>query len=325
MSSSHAEALWYVGPMLAEARAETLAEPAADESRLAMLASALSRGTERLIASGLVPQDEYQRMRCPHQGGSFPFPVKYGYCAVARVEAGPAELIGRRVFVLHPHQERFNAKTAMLNPIPDAIPTPRAVLAANMETALNAIWDSAMSAADRVTIVGGGLVGLLVTSLAAGFPGAEVTLVDTNPEREAFATRFGARFALPHAAPRQQDVVFHTSAHPAGLRTAIEAAAANARVVELSWYGDKPVSVPLGGHFHAGRVQLLSSQVGTVSPGHAARGWNYSSRLQAALRLLADERLDALLTETLPFSQLPSAIPRLLAADAAGLVTVVTY
>ncbi|PPD16581.1 MAG: dehydrogenase [Methylobacterium sp.] len=323
--SAPARALWYVGPMQAELREERVEPPLADESRLVMLASALSRGTERLIASGLVPEGERERMRCPHQAGDFPFPVKYGYCAVARVEEGPEAFAGQRVFVLHPHQDVFNAKTAMLNPIPKDIPTPRATLAANMETALNAIWDSGMSAADRVTVVGGGLVGLLVTYIAARFPGAEVTLVDVNPARAEIATLFGARFALPPDAPKHQDVVFHTSASQPGLATAIAASAANGTVIELSWYGEKPLMVPLGGHFHAGRVKLVSSQVGTVSPGHAARGWTYSSRLQAALRLLRDERLDALLTETLPFPALPDAIPRLLAADAKGLVTVVSY
>ncbi|MCA3629290.1 MAG: zinc-binding alcohol dehydrogenase [Methylobacterium sp.] len=324
-SSTAARALWYVGPMQAELREERVEPPLADESRLVMLASALSRGTERLIASGLVPEGERERMRCPHQAGDFPFPVKYGYCAVARVEEGPAELVGKRVFVLHPHQDAFNAKTAMLQLIPDDVPTPRATLAANMETALNAIWDSGMSAADRVTIVGGGLVGVLVTCLAARFPGAEVTLVDVNPARAAMAEAFGARFALPPEAPRHQDVVFHASASQPGLASAIASTAPNGTVIELSWYGEKPLMVPLGGHFHAGRVKLVSSQVGTVSPGHASRGWSYSSRLQAALRLLRDERLDALLTETLPFHALPDAIPRLLATDAQGLVTVVSY
>lgn len=319
------KALWYTAPMQAELREEEIRPPLADESRLSMLASSLSRGTERLIASGLVPPSEHERMACPHMGGAFPFPVKYGYCAVARVEEGPEGLAGSRVFVLHPHQDRFNAKTAMLNLIPDNIPTPRATLAANMETALNAIWDSKMSAADRVTVVGGGLVGLLVTYLAARFPGTDVTLVDVNPARAELAALFGARFALPADAPRDRDVVFHTSASQPGLSTAIHSAAKNGTVVELSWYGEKPLMVPLGGHFHAGRVKLVSSQVGTVSPDHAARGWVYSSRLQAALRLLADERLDALLTESLPFPALPDAIPRLLAADAKGLVTLVQY
>jgi threonine dehydrogenase-like Zn-dependent dehydrogenase len=194
-----------------------------------------------------------------------------------------------------------------------------------METALNAIWDSGLSAADRVVVVGGGLVGLLVTFLAAKMPGTEVTLIDVNPARAAIARHFSADFKLPEHAPKGADVVFHTSASEAGLATSIEAASREATIVELSWYGEKRIVAPLGGAFHAGRVRLISSQVGTISPGHAARGWSYSSRLQAALRLLADERLDELITETVRFEDLASAIPRLLAADAAGLATLVQY
>lgn len=320
-----AEALWYVAPFLAETRGQPLPELVEGEVRVRMLTSALSRGTERLIASGGVPEAEKIRMRCPMQTGEFPFPVKYGYCAVGKVEAGPAEWLDQRVFVLHPHQTRFNAPISMLNRVPDHLPDTRAALAANMETALNAIWDSGMSAADKVVVVGGGVVGLLITYLAARFPGADVTLVDVNPAREALAKLFGATFTRPSDAPKNADVVFHTSANPVGLATAIASARNEGTVVEVSWYGDKPVAVPLGGHFHAGRIKLISSQVGTVSPGHAARGWVYSSRLQAALRLLADETLDVLITERLPFSSLAAAIPRLLAADAEGLVTLVQY
>ncbi len=324
-SSAPARALFYTAPMAAELRPVPLPAPRPGEALVRTEFTALSRGTERLVASGLVPPDEHARMRCPLQEGDFPFPVKYGYCAVGVVEDGPAEWIGKRVFVLHPHQDRFVCAASWLNPVPDFLPSHRAALAANMETALNAIWDSGVSAADRVVVVGGGLVGLLVTALAAGMPGTEVTLVDINPLRAEIALALGAHFALPDHAPKGADIVFHTSASAAGLATAIGAAGPEARVVELSWYGAKPVQAPLGGLFHAGRVSLVSSQVGTVSPGHAARGWTYSSRLQAALRLLADDRLDALITETLPFPELAPAIPRLLAADAPGLATLIRY
>lgn len=320
-----ARALFYTAPMQAELRPVAL-EAASESCAIVRTEfTALSRGTERLIASGLVPAGEYARMRCPLQEGDFPFPVKYGYCAVGVVEDGPAVWRGRRVFVLHPHQERFSCDVAWLNAVPDFVSPARASLAANMETALNAIWDSGVTAADKVVIVGGGLVGLLVTYLAAGMPGTEVTLVDINAERAAIAGHLGAHFALPEHAPTGADVVFHTSATTAGLATAIAAAGKEARVVELSWYGDKTITAPLGGLFHAGRVSLVSSQVGTISPGHAARGWTYSSRLQAALRLLADDRLDALITERLAFDQLAPAIPRLLAADAPGLATLIQY
>lgn len=323
--SIDARALFYTGVMQAETRALTLSPPGEGEALVRTEFTALSRGTERLIASGQVPAGEEQRMRCPLQEGDFPFPVKYGYCATGIVEEGPADWRGSRVFVLHPHQDRFICAVGWLNRVPDFVPARRAVLAANMETALNAIWDSGVSAADKVVVVGGGLVGLLVTYLAAQMPGTDVTLVDTNPERAAYAAHFGAHFAMPEHAPMDADVVFHTSASTAGLATAIRSAGKEAKVVELSWYGAREITAPLGGHFHAGRVSLVSSQVGTISPGHAARGWSYSSRLQAALRLLADERLDQLATETVGFEALAQAIPRLLAADAPGLATLVQY
>lgn len=323
--SSSGTALYYIAPMAAEMRAVPLASPEQGEAIVRTEFTALSRGTERLIASGLVPQEEMERMRCPLQDGDFPFPVKYGYCAVGVVENGPEEWLGQRVFVLHPHQDRFLTPVSWLNLVPDFVPPRRAALAANMETALNAIWDSGVSAADRIVVVGGGLVGLLITYLAARMPGTEVTLVDVNPLRAQIAAHLGAHFTLPEHAPREADVVFHTSASEAGLATAIRSAGQEARVVEMSWYGNRVITAPLGGSFHASRVQLVSSQVGTISPGHAARGWTYSRRLQAALRLLADEKLDQLITETISFPDLAAAIPRLLAADAPGLVTLVKY
>ena len=320
-----ARALFYTSPMQAELRDVPLHALKPGEVRVRSAFSALSRGTERLVAQGLVPPEEAQRMRCPLQEGEFPFPVKYGYCTVGVVEDGPAEWLGARVFALHPHQERFTCDVKWLTRIPNDIPSPRAALAANMETALNAVWDSGVSAADRVVVVGGGLVGLLVTYLCAQMPGAEVTLVDINPERAALAQGLGARFALPDDAPTGADVVFHTSAHAAGLATAINCAGVEAKVIEMSWYGAGMVAAPLGGKFHAQRLSLVSSQVGRISPGHAARGWTHSSRLQAALRLLCDARLDPLITSTISLDDLPAAIPTLLAADAAGIVTLIAY
>lgn len=320
-----ARALFYTAPMQAELRPVPLEAPEPGDALVRMEFSALSRGTERLVASGGVPPEEADRMRCPLQEGEFPFPVKYGYCAVGIVEKGPTEWLGRRVFVLHPHQDRFICGINWLNDVPEHIPAARAALAANMETALNAVWDSGVSAADRVTVIGGGLVGLLVTFLCAQMPGAEVTLVDTNPARAAVANAFGAGFASPDACVCGADVVFHTSASAAGLAQALSAARDEGTVVEMSWYGAREVAVPLGGAFHAGRIKLISSQVGRVSPGHAARGWTYGDRLQAALRLLGDSRLDLLLSEPISFADLPGVIQQHLAPDAEGVVSLVKY
>ncbi len=177
---------------------------------------AISRGTERLVYRGQVPPSEYQRMRAPHMGGSFPFPVKYGYATVGRVEAGPDELRDREIFALYPHQTRFNLAADAVIPLPAGVSPQRAVLAANMETALNAVWDGAPGPADRIGIVGGGLLGLLVAYLCSRLPGAEVTVIDVDPSRAQLAAALGARFAEPAAAPADCDLVFHASATRGG-------------------------------------------------------------------------------------------------------------
>ena len=288
----------------------------------------VSRGTERLILAGLVPVGEHERMRAPLQEGGFPFPVKYGYCATGTVEAGPPELIGRAVFCLHPHQDVFQVPFSMAVPVPDGVPLRRATLAANMETALNALWDSGAAPADRIVVVGAGIVGLLVAYLAARLPGAQVMVIDPLEERRALVERLGARFSpSPSTAgegrTKGADVVFHTSASEAGLATAIAAAGLEGTIVELSWYGDKAVAVPLGGAFHSQRLRLVCSQVGQISAGHRPR-WSYRRRIEAALALLADPALDALLTTEIAFEDAPAQLPALL-ADTKGLAPVIRY
>ena len=284
----------------------------------------LSRGTERLVFEGRISRSESERMRAPLQAGDFPFPVKYGYCAVGIVEEGPSGLIGRTVFVLHPHQDRFVAPLAMLCPVPEAVPARRAALAANMETALNALWDSGAGPGDRILVIGAGVVGCLVGALAARLPGAEVTIVDIELSRRAVAAALGCAFTKPLDAPDGADVVFHASATEAGLACALACAGTEATIVEMSWYGDRRVQVPLGLDFHSRRLRLVSSQVGQVAPSRRPR-WNHRRRLEKALSLLADARLDELITEEVAFRDLPAALPRLLAPGAPGLTAAIRY
>jgi threonine dehydrogenase-like Zn-dependent dehydrogenase len=267
---------------------------------------------------------ESERMRAPMQECDFPYPVKYGYCAVGIVEEGPRELQGRAVFALHPHQDRFVVPAAMLTSVPDNVPPRRAVLAANMETALNGLWDAGAGPGDRIVVVGAGVVGLLVGYLAARLPGAEVTMVDIDLSRRATAQHLGCRFSKPLDAPGEADVVIHTSATAAGLACALSCAGNEATVVEMSWYGDAPVSASLGGDFHARRLKLVSSQVGQVSPSRRPR-WTHARRLEKALSLLADDRLDALVTAEVAFADLPAELARVMAPGAPGLATVVRY
>jgi threonine dehydrogenase-like Zn-dependent dehydrogenase len=286
--------------------------------------SAISRGTERLVFAGGVPESEYQRMRAPLMGGAFPFPVKYGYAMVGRVEAGPAELRDRFVFALHPHQTVFNLAEKDLVAVPNGVPPERAALAANMETALNALWDGRPTPADRIAIVGAGVLGLLVARLCSRLPGAAVTVVDIEPSRVAVARKLGVAFAVPDAAPANCDLVVHTSASSAGLATALRLAGTEATVLELSWYGANDVLAPLGAAFHSRRLRLVSSQVGQIAPSHRPR-WSYRRRLEAALKLLADPALDALLAPAIPFAELPAELPGILAPASGALCQLVRY
>jgi threonine dehydrogenase-like Zn-dependent dehydrogenase len=288
------------------------------------LFGALSRGTEALVFGGRVPASEYGRMRAPFMAGEFPFPVKYGYATVGRIEDGPEALLGRRVFTLHPHQDLFNVPASAAIPLPEDLPPQRAVLAANMETALNAVWDAAPGPADRIAVVGAGVVGSLVAYLCGRLPGAEVTLIDINPARAELARALGVGFARPEAANGDCDLVVHASGHPDGLDTALALAGDEATVLELSWYGDVPVTASLGGAFHSRRLRLVSSQVGRIAPSHRPR-WTHTRRLAAALALLADARLDALLAPAVAFHDLARRLPDILAAGKSILCQPITY
>jgi threonine dehydrogenase-like Zn-dependent dehydrogenase len=323
--TAEASALWYVAPGVAELRPQPLPLPAPDQVLVRTLFSGLSRGTERLVFEGRVPESEWQRMRAPGQEGDFPFPVKYGYAAVGVVEIGPDALLGRTVFALHPHQERFIIAADKVAPIPDGVPARRAVLTANLETALNILWDGNAEAGQRIVVVGGGLVGLLVAALAAPMLDTTLTLVDIDPSRQDLAAKFGAAFALPKDAPADADLVIHTTASEAGLALALDCAGDDATVVEASWYGDKKISLGLGGAFHARRITLVSSHVGGISPARRRAQWTNERRLRAATHLLADDRLDALLGEEIPFTELPTHLQRVLGANAHGVGAYVRY
>ncbi|MCW7540198.1 zinc-binding alcohol dehydrogenase [Aquabacterium sp. A7-Y] len=270
-SVGEARACWLAAPGHAEIRVEPLPAPADGEVLVRALHSGVSRGTEALVFRGEVPASEYERMRAPFQAGEFPGPVKYGYNSVGVVEAGPSDLIGRTVFCLYPHQSRYVVPAEAVLPLPDGVPAARAVLAANLETAINALWDAAPRIGDRIAVVGCGVVGLLVAWLAARLPGCKVQAIDTDADRRGMAEALGARFCLPAEASAEADIVVHASGHPAGLATALGLAGFEATVLELSWYGRRPVQVPLGEAFHARRLTLQSSQVGQVATARRGR------------------------------------------------------
>jgi 2-desacetyl-2-hydroxyethyl bacteriochlorophyllide A dehydrogenase len=293
-------ALWIEETGRCALRQEKLPAACEDELVVRTLYSGISRGTESLVFAGQVPESEYERMRAPHQAGQFPFPVKYGYAAVGVVEEGPEHLVGNTVFCLHPHQDRFRMPASAAHPLADGLSPQRAVLAANMETALNITWDAGIQPGDRVTVFGAGVIGLLVAYLASRIIGTEVVISDIEPERAGPAEALGLRFSSAGHLPHDCDVLINASASADALATALDHAGLEARIVEASWYGEKHVEIPLGGAFHAKRLSIVSSQVASLPPGRRAR-WDTRRRMGKALQLLADDRLDHLISGETPF------------------------
>lgn len=324
-----ARSLWYSAPRTVELRSERLPPSPAGWVTIETHYSGISRGTERLVWSGAVPASEWQRMRAPFQSGDFPFPVKYGYSAAGVVIDGPAEWIGKYTFALHPHQDVFSLPADRVTLLPEGLPLARATLAANMETALNAVWDSGAGPGDKVVVVGAGVVGLLVAYLTARTPGTQVTVVDVAAERAVVVGQMGAMFVqagadAPDRIGDDADVVFHTSASADGLAVAIGACGFEATLIEMSWYGDRQISFGLGGAFHARRLRLVSSQVGQVATSRRAR-WSYARRLETAASLLDDPVLDRLVDETVAFDDLPSRMADILEGKSTSLSPVIAY
>jgi NADPH:quinone reductase-like Zn-dependent oxidoreductase len=312
MAGECARAFWVVSPGQGEIRAEPLPEPASDQVLVRALYSGISRGTEALVFNGRVPISEHARMRAPFQDGHFPAPLKYGYANVGIVDRGPRETAGRRVFVLYPHQDRYVVPLSAVHFLPDTVPAPRAVLAANVETALNGLWDAELTRGTAVTVIGAGVVGSLVAWLARTLEGCDVELVDTNADRRAIAAALGVAFRqAPNATPA--DVIIHASGSADGLALALASARFEGTVVEMSWYGDRDVPVRLGESFHSQRLTLKSSQVGTVARSHRDQ-WDTRRRLEQAIDLLSDPALDALITAESHFDELPRVMARLATA-----------
>lgn len=310
MTEDHAQALWITGPGSAELRREPVPRTGPDQVRVRTLYSGISRGTETLVFRGEVPETEYGRMRAPFQAGDFPAPVKYGYINVGVVEEGPDALRGRTVFCLHPHQTRYVVPVDAVYPLPAGVLPARAVLAANMETAVNGLWDAHAQVGDRIAVIGAGALGCLVAWLAGRIPGCRVELIDLNPRRAQVAGTLGVDFRTPQEATGDADMVIHTSGNPEGLVTALRLAAFEASVVEMSWFGKQAVALPLGEGFHARRLALRSSQVGAVAATQRGR-WSTRRRMALALSLLDDPALDCLVTGESPFAELPEVLARL--------------
>ncbi len=321
---SGVRAFWVCEPGVGEIRPVSLAAPGPDDVLVRTVRTGISRGTETLVFRGDVPPSQYESMRAPFQDGDFPGPVKYGYLNVGIVEAGAAHLRDRLVFCLYPHQTAFVVPAGAVVLVPEDVPRDRAVLAGTVETAVNVLWDAPPLVGDRIAVVGAGMVGCCVARLLTRVPGTQVTLVDVDPQRAEVAATLGVDFASPDDAPGECDLVVHASATASGLQRALELLTDEGEVLELSWYGDRAITLTLGGAFHARRLGVRASQVGQIAPRRRNRR-SHRDRLTLALELLRDDAFDALLTGATPFNQLPDVMPRLARGELPALCHVITY
>ena len=315
---------WLAEPGSGEIHSGILPDPGAGEVLVRSIVSGISRGTETLVFRGGVPESQYAAMRAPFQEGDFPGPVKYGYLSVGVVEAGPDDLRDRTVFCLHPHQTAYVVPVEAVSVVPDDVPPRRAVLAGTVETAVNALWDARPLVGDRVAVVGAGMVGLCVARLLAGVPGVAVTVVDTDASRAEVAESLGAAFTTPGEAPTDLDLVLHASGTSAGLQLSLDLLGADGVVTDLSWYGDTPVELTLGGRFHSARLGIRASQVGEIAEARRGRR-THADRMALALRLLADPAFDALLTGESTFDELPEVMGKLASGSLPALCHTISY
>jgi NADPH:quinone reductase-like Zn-dependent oxidoreductase len=321
---AEAQALWLPAQRCAAIRRERLPDVPEGWCGIRTRFSAISPGTERLVYLGQVPASLYEAMRCPYMGGAFPFPVKYGYSLVGEVVAGPEAARRQLVHVLHPHQDCCVVRLEDTYPLPAGLPPRRATLASNLETAVNALWDAQVCLGERALVVGFGIIGSLVARLLSLMPGVQVEVVDTAPAKIALATTLGFRARRPEQIVPPFDLAFHASATAAGLQTAVDSVGFEGRVIELSWYGTRAVSVQLGGTFHSQRKRLVSSQVSHIAAPQRPR-WDHRRRKDLVFTLLQRSEFDAHITHVVPFDELPQAFAMLMQATPAGLAAVVDY
>lgn len=319
-----ATAYWTTAKEQGELRSEKIQMPGHGEVLVRALYSGISKGTEMVVHNGAVPPRVAKEMRAPHQEGEFPGPVKFGYLSVGVVEDGPEEWNGQRVFCLNPHQDRYVVPVDSLTRIPDNVPSRRAVLTGTVETAVNALWEAGPRLGDRVAVVGAGLVGGMVATLLRSFPLERLQLVDLDPSKQQFANALGVEFVHPDNAANDCDIVFHCSASQQGLERSLQLVGDEGDVIEVSWYANREVTVPLGEDFHARRLSIKASQVGVVARARRHRRTN-ADRLNLAVSLLADPVFDAFLTGSSPFAELPAVVKELACGSRDALCHVIEY
>lgn len=303
-----ARTLRFVEPRTVRVEASDVPRPGQDEVLVESRTSLVSAGTEVMIYRGEAPAGLEADEVIDALEGDLSYPLEYGYALTGRVSrvggAVSSEWQDRPVFGFYPHASHVVAEPAMLEPIPDDVGGETAAFLPLAETAVNLVMDAAPGLGERVVVFGAGLVGLLTVATLASFPLADLTVVEPIPARRDLATRLGAdRAVTPDALAGADvggvDLAVEVSGTPEALDDAVSVVGYDGRVVVGSWYGSKRAELDLGGGFHRDRIEVVSSQVSTISP--ALRGrWDRDRRMALAWETIREVPVDELVTHRVP-------------------------
>jgi threonine dehydrogenase-like Zn-dependent dehydrogenase len=299
-AAAPARALFHTAPRRVAIREVPASRPGAGEVLIRTLCSGISGGTERLVYRGEIPADMALDDTIDALGGTFSYPFAYGYACVGEVAD-----TGQTVFAFHPHQDVFTARTGDLIPLPVIDPA-SATLFPLVETALQVTLDAGAGYRDRVIVLGAGVLGLL-TSLLLQRSGWQPLLAEPQPWRRALAVSLGAAAAAPEELAQENvPLVIDASGNPDAPAMALDLLAHEGTLLVASWFGTKPVALPLGGAFHRRRLVIRSTQVSTV-PARLSGRWTRSRRRQETATLLAGLPLTQLCTHVFPFAEAAEA------------------
>ncbi len=285
-------ALWHINSNSSQLKAENFIP--GQKSLFNSKCSMISTGTERLVASGLVDKSFQENMKVPYQSGNFDLPIKYGYSLIVENDKGT---LGH---IMHPHQDRIEVAEKDIFWLEESIPAHRFALISNIETVINAIWDSKLTKEDTIGICGFGNIGSLLANTLRTHCGIEAKIMEQHQWRSQKAKALKWKLHKDES----YDIIFHTTASESGLQFCVDHLNHEGKLIELSWYGNKQVNLSLGKNFHYKRLKIISSQVSQI-PGHMKEQYNYEARKILALQILKDDSFDNFITNIIPFKNSP--------------------
>ncbi len=293
-----------------------------DEILVKTLYSGISYGTEKIVFDGQVPKNQFSFMRAPHQEGEFDSDLKYGYLNIGKVIEGPKNYLHKHVYTMFPHQSMYIIKASLATLIPNDIPLRRALLTANMETAINAMWDTKPTIGDKTYVIGAGIVGILMAYVLSKSFGIDVVIIDKDSKKRKTCKALGLVYQSDSSCINEADIIYECSGNVDVINELISKCSLETKICILSWYGKQQTKIKMGENCFSRRLEIIFSQVGNISA-YKSKKWNNLSRRLLALNMLKDKRLDTLIDKKEIFlKDLPSFFKK---GNANGLCKVVRY